>query len=241
MTSREPHPTPDETPNTARAGRLRRRIWRGLLALAVALALAWLGGLVWFAAAVPDHDRADAPGPAAAIVVLTGGSERLRAGLQALEANPSARLFISGVPAPVEREDLWRALGVAPSARVAGRVELGHAAADTQGNAQETAAWIGRTNLKTVRLVTAAYHMRRALLELRAQMPGVRFIPDPVYPPHVKQDRWWLFPGTALLLATEYNKYLAAWLRLTLGLDSGPDPDTLDAPPTASGSPDTPE
>lgn len=239
MTNGEPHPTPDETPAAADTGQARRRIWRGLLALGVALALAWLGGLVWFAAAVPDHEGAEAPKPAAAIVVLTGGSERLLAGLQALEANPSARLFISGVPAPVEREDLWRALGVAPSARVAGRVELGHAAADTQGNAQETAAWIERTKLKTVRLVTAAYHMRRALLELRAQMPGVRLIPDPVYPPHVKQDRWWLFPGTALLLATEYNKYLAAWLRLTLGLDS--EPDTLKTPPTASGSPDTPE
>lgn len=239
MTNGEPHATPDATPAAANVGRMRRRIWRGLMALGCALGLAWLSGLVWFAAAVPDHERADAPGSAAAIVVLTGGSERLLAGLQALEANPSARLFISGVPAPVQREDLWRAIGVAPSARVAGRVDLGHAAADTQGNAEETAAWIGRTNLKTVRLVTAAYHMRRALLELRAQMPAVRFIPDPVYPANVKQDRWWLFPGTALLLATEYNKYLAAWLRLTLGLDSGLD--TINAPPTASGSPDTPE
>lgn len=239
MTDGDPHTTQNETPAAATAGRARRRLWRGLLATVVALALAWLGGLVWFAAAVPD--RAGEREPAAAIVVLTGGSERLRAGLEALEANPSARLFISGVPALVEREDLWRALGAAPSARVADRVELGHAAADTHGNAQETADWIERTNLKTVRLVTAAYHMRRALLELRSQMPAVRFIPDPVYPPHVKQDRWWMFPGTAQLLAMEYNKYLAAWLRLTLGLDQALDVDTRDVRPAAPTSTATPE
>jgi len=171
---------------------------------------------MWFAGAVPQADKDLSQ--ARAIVVLTGGSDRVRTGLAALEDNPQAKLFISGVPARVGPDDLWRALGEAPSDQVAGRIVLGHAAADTRGNARETAAWIQRTGYRTVRLVTAAYHMRRALLELRAQMPDVRFLPDPVYPPHVKQDEWWRYPGTAALLAMEFNKYLVAWVRLTLGL-----------------------
>ncbi len=219
MSAPDPPPPSAATP-PPEAGSAGRAGWclivvPGLLAI-VLLGLLWLGGLVWFAGSVPLAGMET--GRAEAIVVLTGGSERVRTGLDVLEANPAATLFISGVPARVGVDDLWRALGVAPSARVTDRVELGHAAADTRGNARETAAWIRRTGHHSVRLITAAYHMRRALLELRAQMPEVRFLPDPVFPPHVKQDEWWRYPGTAALLATEFNKYLAAWLRVTLGL-----------------------
>ncbi|MBB4286011.1 YdcF family protein [Roseospira goensis] len=189
-----------------------------VLAPPLLLAVAWVGGLVWYAAAIPVPETDAAGRRADAIVVLTGGSERLRAGLELLERGLGGVLFISGVPAAVAPDDLWRALARAPSPAVAGRVELGHAAADTLGNAEETAAWVRRHGVRTVRLVTAAYHMRRALLEFRPLMPEVRLIPHPVYPPHVKQEEWWRFPGTASLLASEYSKYLVAWLRLNLGL-----------------------
>jgi uncharacterized SAM-binding protein YcdF (DUF218 family) len=149
-------------------------------------------------------------------VVLTGGSERIRAGLSLLEAGLGDALFISGVPEQVAEDDLWRAFGVAPSAAVADRVVLGHAAADTLGNAEETAAWVRKRGYRSLRLVTAAYHMRRALLEFRSLMPGMTLIPHPVFPPHVKQDEWWRFPGTTLLLAREYTKYLVAWARLSV-------------------------
>jgi hypothetical protein len=38
-------------------------------------------------------------------------------------------------------------------------------------------------------------------------MPAVKIIPHPVFPEQVKAD-WWLYPGTASLLAREYSKYL---------------------------------
>jgi len=180
--------------------------------------LTWSVGLVWYAAATPAPSAEEAAGPVDAIVVLTGGSERLRAGLDLLEATTDAELFITGVPVAVTADDLWRALARRPPAALANRVTLGHVAADTLGNAEETAAWARDRGHTSLRVVTAAYHMRRALLEFRHVMPDRRLVPHPVYPPHVKQKEWWRFPGTTALLAGEYTKYLVALARVHLGL-----------------------
>ena len=90
---------------------------------------------------------------------------------------------------------------------------LGHAADDTVGNAYETAAWINAEGFASLRLVTAAYHMQRAMLEFRRAMPAVLIVPHPVFPDAFKKDQWWRWPGTAHLLATEYTKYLGALAR----------------------------
>ena len=41
-------------------------------------------------------------------------------------------------------------------------------------------------------------------------------VPDPVKSENLRLSRWWLWPGTAFLLAGEYNKYLAARARVFL-------------------------
>jgi len=65
----------------------------------------------------------------------------------------------------------------------------------------------------SLRLVTAAYHMPRSLLEFQDAMPDIEIEPYPVFPVHVKQDKWWAWPGTMALTVTEYNKYIVASLR----------------------------
>jgi uncharacterized SAM-binding protein YcdF (DUF218 family) len=61
------------------------------------------------------------------------------------------------------------------------RVDLGFVADDTRTNATESAAWIARHGYKSVRLITASYHLRRAAAELRAEVPeGVHVVPDGV-------------------------------------------------------------
>src|SRR5690606_33278403 len=97
-------------------------------------------------------------------------------------------------------------------------IVLGYAAESTEGNATETAAWMAKEKFRSLRLVTANYHMRRSLLEFQGVMPDVEVVPHPVFPDAVKQDRWWLWPGTALLITTEYMKYLVALARQGLGL-----------------------
>ena len=55
--------------------------------------------------------------------------------------------------------------------------------------------------------------MRRSLLEFKSLMPDVDMIANPVFPDNVKIDSWWRYPGSAALIASEYNKYLFASLR----------------------------
>jgi len=186
-----------------------------MAAVAIGVGIAWTVGLLWFASTLPAgvNDRAT---PTDAIVVLTGGSERVETGIALLTEGLARQLFVSGVGGQARVEDLIKESALAgPELKT--HITVGNAASNTPGNAAETAAWARAENVQSIRLVTAAYHMRRSLLELRDAMPGVQIIPHPVFPANVKAD-WWRWPGTAGLYAREYTKYLATWIWLGLGL-----------------------
>ncbi|HSV29746.1 MAG TPA: YdcF family protein [Candidatus Omnitrophota bacterium] len=183
----------------------------------------WCAGFLWFVATVPDQ-VGDPATVTDAIVVLTGGSERLATGVQLLEDGRARKLFVSGVHKDVELADILK-LGHADHGGLACCVVLGYSAPDTVGNAAETARWMAKERFRSLRLVTGAYHMPRSLLEFRRAMPDAAIVPHPVFPDAVKSREWWRWPGTAALLATEYSKYLAAVVRHWF-LPSGP-PQTL--------------
>ncbi|MDZ7713576.1 MAG: YdcF family protein [Rhodovibrio sp.] len=208
----QPEPAPHEDAGTVR-GR-RGRGWRLLLAAGL-IAGVLLGGVVagffGFVASLPDQ-VADPARRTDAIVVLTGGSGRVSTGLRLLERGRADKLFVSGVYKGVDVSELLRVSKQAPEWLTC-CVTLGYEAETTYGNAVESAAWVRRNDFASVRLVTAAYHMPRSLLEFRRRMPAVTIVPHPVFPDHVKQDEWWRWPGSAHLLAGEYGKYLVARLR----------------------------
>jgi uncharacterized SAM-binding protein YcdF (DUF218 family) len=192
--------------------------WAAALGGALAmLAAAWALGLVWFVRTTPR----ETPPPEIrtdVIVVLTGGSERLTTGLDLLERGSARRVFVSGVHRDVDVRDLLRAANL-PANYMECCLVLGHAADDTIGNAAETAEWIRREGLHSLRLVTANYHMRRSLLEFRQALPEADIVPHPVAPASVRLDAWWRWPGTLKLLASEYTKFLAAVVRAVWTLD----------------------
>lgn len=184
------------------------------LTLALILGGLWLVGLVWYVAAMPRSVTAPEQ-VTDAIVVLTGGSERLVTGLDLLRQDKADVLFITGVHSTTTLEALLAESGAAPlpeSLRL--RIVIGHVALDTIGNAIETAVWLNETGYRSVRLVTAAYHMPRSLLEFRMAAPEVEIIPHPVFPPVVKTAQWWYRLGTGSLFISEYTKFLVAHLRL---------------------------
>ncbi len=196
----------------AEAPARRRRIGLGIAGtIAAILLLFWLGGLVWFADSIPET-VADPATATDAIVVLTGGSQRVQSGLQLLAAGKAKKLFVSGVYRSVDVMALLRTARQSPES-VQCCIMLGHAADNTLGNALETAAWMRQEGFHSLRLVTAAYHMRRSLLEFSRAMPEVQITPHPVFPENVKQGRWWAWPGTLWLIQEEYNKYLVALAR----------------------------
>lgn len=168
----------------------------------------WIAGLMRFANGIPQ-EVTDTDSRTDAIVVLTGGSERLATGLRLLAENKAERVFVSGVHPNVDVSRLVRLAG-RPNGDLEDRIDTGHGAQDTEGNAHETAAWMRWRGYHSLRLVTGSYHMPRSLLEFRAALPEAVVIPNPVFPSHVKQRSWWLQPGTAALIIGEYNKYLLA-------------------------------
>ena len=183
--------------------------------LIAAAALAWVAGLLWFASAIPAA-VSDTTTHTDAIVVLTGGAERIETGLSLLDAGLADHLFVSGVGEQVKTGDL---LPRTPTLRADARekITVGTAANNTPGNALETAAWARTMDVHSIRLVTASYHMRRSLLEFHAAMPGIAIVPHAVFPPNVKSD-WWRWPGTASLLAREYTKFVVTWVMQRTGI-----------------------
>ena len=202
----EPIESPEETQDPEpHRGWLRRAL--AIVGTLVLLAALWLGGLIWFASLIPTS-IADPASKTDAIVVLTGGSGRLKAGFDLLAAGLGKKLFISGVYHGVDVDELLRLSRVAPKPLEC-CVTLGYAAESTYGNALETRRWMTAQGYKSLRLVTSAYHMPRSLLEFRRVMPDIEIVPNPVFAERVKSD-WWLWPGTGNLVIGEYDKYLAA-------------------------------
>src|SRR5258708_27654307 len=191
-------------------GRLARStLWMARFVAAVILV--WLGGFAWFV--VSSYLIRDDPSSSTdAIVVLTGGRQRLETGLELLAAGKAKKLFISGVNQRVDRDELLRTLGPVPE-NAACCIVLGHAADNTFGNARETADWMHEEGYRSLRLVTSWYHMRRGLLEFERAMPRVAIIAHPVFAHHVDPELWWNWHGAPLLVLGEYDKYLAAWVR----------------------------
>jgi uncharacterized SAM-binding protein YcdF (DUF218 family) len=185
---------------------------KGLAAVLV-LALIWAAGLLAFADRVARETPPDEPAPADGIVTLTGGSDlRLLAGANLLEAGKGKRLLVSGVNRTATRGDLWNVTGAAKPLFDC-CVDLGFTAVDTLGNARETAEWARAMDYKRLILVTADYHMPRALIELHAAMPGVAITPYPVATPTLDARHWAETSLGARRMIYEYCKYLAILTR----------------------------
>lgn len=174
----------------------------------------WLAGLIAFASGIPG-DIEDSTTHTDAIVVLTGGSERLETGLALLRQGLGDKLFVSGVYRGIDVAELLRLARQTPD-QVECCIVLGHAADNTIGNAAETAQWMKQEGFHSLRLVTGNYHMRRSLSEFHHAMPDVAIVAHPVFPDAVKRDHWWLWPGTVHLIIGEYTKFLLGQLRHTV-------------------------
>jgi len=174
--------------------------------LAFILLVAFLAGFVLFV----REARSFAPNGSAsadAIVVLTGGPGRVATGVSLLEAERGGRLLISGVNPGSPIADIASAAG-ASEALFECCVDVGPTAADTEGNAIETAQWAAEQGYDQLIVVTSDYHMPRALLELQAAMPDTRLVAHAVPAPAP-----WRNPEEARRWLTEYVKYAAVYGR----------------------------
>lgn len=179
------------------------------VAILLVLALIWAAGLMAFAGRVQNSTPAPLPDKADAAVALTGArsNERISAAVRLLELGKAKRVLVSGVNRQASREDI-RSLSRTARRLYDCCVDLGFEAATTLGNARETAAWSQARGYDSLIVVTADYHMPRALLELRSAMPQARLQAYPVATTVLDARRWWRTGGGARLMVGEYVKYL---------------------------------
>lgn len=166
--------------------------------------LVWFGGYLWYinkltSGELTVNEKTDA------IVVLTGGQNRLNVAIKLLEDGLAERLYISGVDEKVTRAELLNLLGSKKELEEC-CIESGSQAEDTVGNAIETLKWLENNNIKTLRVVTSLEHMPRAMVEFKRFIPKIKFIEHPV-------GSWRPENINYFSLSQEYSKYIISLLR----------------------------
>ena len=169
----------------------------------------WLVGLALFSVVSLSAKPQTPAQTSDAIVVLTGGQNRVDQGLILFANGKASHLFISGVHPDVKKREitrLWAGETSLPPCCIA----LGKTATTTVENAIETAEWAKDNDIQSIRLVTSNYHMARAKLELSAKMRDVEILTHPIQQDDLDtaEQRIWE------LLFSEYHKYLLRFVQL---------------------------
>lgn len=143
-------------------------------------------------------------------LVLTGDSGRLQAGYQLLLDGKVQNLYISGVSKGVTAKDLESIKGIKGKTLtpIQHQIVLGYEATSTKSNALEAAHWFKDTDFQAILLITSSYHMPRALLLHRREMPNTVFIPYPT--PSITESQEILNARRMTIFFREFAKYLAA-------------------------------
>ena len=208
-TSTTPAPTP-------RAPLLLRLVRMASYA-ALAVVLVAAAGFVFFVQTIDRYERNPAT-RTDAIVALTGGAQRIADAIDLLGKGYAGRLLITGVN---ERTSLDEIARLNPGQRrlIECCVDLDYRARNTIGNAIETRRWMQDHNFRSLIVVTSNYHMPRTLIELDHVLPDARKVPYPVVPETLDIADWWRSPSAARLLAYEYAKLLAVYVRTLIETD----------------------
>jgi uncharacterized SAM-binding protein YcdF (DUF218 family) len=151
----------------------------------------------------PEVDKHDA------ILVLTGGQNRLEKGLNLLARQKGLKLLVSGVHISASKMKLLNNFkAVTPVLNCC--VDIGYLAKNTVGNAVETSIWMDQNGFKSALLVTNNYHMMRAILEINRVNSKLKITPYPVVNSDLTQGKWMLRFETSRVLFIEYVKFLGA-------------------------------
>jgi len=168
------------------------------------LIVVWALGFAWTAIMLPQpagDERTDG------VIVLTGGEGRIPRGLDVLRAGDARLMLVSGVDPEVRPREFAASYDVERK-YMRCCITLGFEAVDTRSNGREAARWIAANDLKSVRLITTDWHMRRAAFELRQALPDDIVLVYDAVPGHPSLN----------MLFKEYNKYLLRRAAAVIGI-----------------------
>lgn len=200
---------------TSKPKRKKRGLGRFAIYLFLILLALFVGGFISFVRHVHKLETPKSIAAADGIVVLTGkGGDRLMAAGNLLQDGKGERLLISGVNKALSEEEVFKLLSLSPE-QGSCCVDIDYKALDTIGNAQQTQHWIDSLGYEHIILVTSAYHMPRAGIEIRHLAGRVRITPYPVI--ETSNVSWWKDSGQRRRMVGEYGKLILTYLRSSGG------------------------
>lgn len=191
----------------------RRVAVLGIIMIALTSFAIWGIGFITFCDLVKNTDTARQLMKTDAIVILTGGSDRINAGLDMMKAGMSEQVFISGVNEKVTLKEILSLWPEYDGSDLRCCITLDYAAQDTKDNAVEALKWVRTHHVQSFRLVTSDYHIMRALMEFTRLMPENGIFPSPVTSTPAEYAAK---GGYMKLMIGEYHKTVLTWLRVTL-------------------------
>jgi uncharacterized SAM-binding protein YcdF (DUF218 family) len=141
-----------------------------------------------------------------AIIVLTGGSNRIEEGLNLLGEDLAETMLISGVGNNVTIKNILKKVRDKQVKEKVSKkkIILGHIADSTNSNVVEAGMFMKLHHLESLRLVTSNYHMVRSNMIFKYHMPDYKIIQHPI-----GNDDLGLLSGKFKLIFNEYNKLVA--------------------------------
>ncbi len=174
--------------------------------------LVWFCGLIIFLNKIPIY-QPQVNNIADAAIVLTGGDKRIEEGVKILQEHKVKKMFITGVNQRIRNK---KEIPYIEELNKVHNIEIGREALTTNGNALEAKEWIQQNNIKTIKLVTANYHMPRSVLEFKHHLPDISIESHPVFPDKFDISKWWYDKNTLTLVLKEYTKYIYVLCYITI-------------------------
>jgi uncharacterized SAM-binding protein YcdF (DUF218 family) len=156
------------------------------------------------------------------IVILTGGSNRIKDGLKIINnvdkfTKANSKILISGTGKGFTKISLKKMLTSNFNLKLLECcIELESISKNTYSNASETYKWVNINNINRFILITSNYHMPRAILEFKNKMPNLEIFTYPISPKNHDIKNWLSSSETFSLIFIEYSKLLIASLRIKI-------------------------
>ena len=152
------------------------------------------------------------------IVILTGGTNRIKDGLQIVNkfeksSTFNSKILVSGTGKGFTKMSLAKSIDFDFNL-IECCIELDSISTNTYSNAFETLKWVKKNNISEFILITSNYHMPRAYLEFKYRMPNLKIFTYPITPKKHNINNWLGSFQTFSLVLSEYCKFLVANLRI---------------------------
>ena len=152
------------------------------------------------------------------IVILTGGTNRIKDGLKIVNkfekwSTFNSKILVSGTGKGFTKMSLAKNIDFDFNL-IECCIELDSISTNTYSNAFETLKWVKKNNISEFILITSNYHMPRAFLEFKYRMPNLKIFTYPITPKKHNINNWLGSFQTFSLVLSEYCKFLVANLRI---------------------------